>query len=69
MSREHALAIWQAAVDAVRPEPLVEAALGKFEEIRQAPRILVVGAGKAGPGMARGWKPRSRTGSTASRGW
>ena len=24
MSREHAMAIWQAAVDAVRPEPLVK---------------------------------------------
>jgi hydroxypyruvate reductase/glycerate 2-kinase len=54
MSREHALAIWQAAVDAVRPEPLVEAALSDRREIRSAPRILVVGAGKAGPGMARG---------------
>jgi hydroxypyruvate reductase/glycerate 2-kinase len=54
MSREHALAIWQAAVDAVRPEPLVEAALCGREEIPSAPRIIVVGAGKAGPGMARG---------------
>jgi glycerate 2-kinase len=51
---EHALSIWQAAVDAVRPEPLVEAALRDEEAIRAAPRILVVGAGKAGPGMARG---------------
>ena len=54
MSREQALAIWQAAVDAVRPEPLVEAALRNEDEIRAAPRILVVGAGKAGPGMALG---------------
>jgi glycerate 2-kinase len=54
MSREHALAIWRAAVDAVRPEPLVEAALRDDDEIRAAPRILVVGAGKAGPGMAVG---------------
>jgi hydroxypyruvate reductase/glycerate 2-kinase len=54
MSRDQALAIWQAAVDAVRPEPLVEAALRGDEEIRSAPRILVVGAGKAGPGMALG---------------
>src|SRR5262245_10200258 len=54
MSREHALAIWQAAVDAVRPEPLVENALRTEELIRSAPRILVVGAGKAGPGMAVG---------------
>jgi hydroxypyruvate reductase/glycerate 2-kinase len=54
MSREHALAIWRAAVDAVRPEPLVENALRAEEVIRGAPRILVVGAGKAGPGMAAG---------------
>ena len=54
MSREHALAIWRAAVDAVRPEPLVELALRREETIRSARRILVVGAGKAGPGMAAG---------------
>ncbi len=54
MSREHALAIWQAAVDAVKPEPLVEAALQNEEVLRLARRILVVGAGKAGPGMAVG---------------
>jgi len=54
MSREHALSIWQAAVDAVRPEPLVAAALQGEHDIRAAPRILVVGAGKAGAGMALG---------------
>lgn len=54
MSREHALAIWQAAVDAVRPEPLVEQAICDEPALRDAPRILVVGAGKAGPGMALG---------------
>jgi len=54
MSREHALAIWQAAVDAAKPEPLVEAALKEDESIRAAQRVLVVGAGKAGPGMAVG---------------
>jgi glycerate 2-kinase len=54
MSREHALAIWKAAVDAVRPEPLVEAAVRAEAAILAAPRILVVGAGKAGPGMAVG---------------
>jgi hydroxypyruvate reductase/glycerate 2-kinase len=53
MSREHALAIWTAAVDAVRPEPLVEDAL-KDDPVRSARRVLVVGAGKAGPGMAAG---------------
>ena len=46
--------IWQAGVDAVMPAPLVEAALRGEESIRSAPRILVVGAGKAGPGMAVG---------------
>jgi hydroxypyruvate reductase/glycerate 2-kinase len=54
MSREHALAIWRAAVDAARPEPLVERALANEPAVRAAPRILVVGAGKAGPGMAVG---------------
>ena len=54
MSREHALAIWTAAVDAVRPEPLVRAAVEAERAILDAPRVLVVGAGKAGPGMAAG---------------
>ena len=54
MSREHALAIWQAAVDAVRPEPLVAEAVRAMPELLAAPRVLVVGAGKAGPGMAVG---------------
>jgi glycerate-2-kinase len=54
MSREQALAIWQAGVDAVKPAPLVEAALCGEDAIRSATRILVVGAGKAGPGMAIG---------------
>jgi hydroxypyruvate reductase/glycerate 2-kinase len=54
MSREHALAIWNAAVDAVRPEPLVRAAVEAESWLRDAPRVLVVGAGKAGPGMAVG---------------
>ncbi len=54
MSREHALAIWTAAVDAVRPEPLVRAALAAAPAAHTAPRVLVVGAGKAGPGMAVG---------------
>ncbi len=54
MSREHALAIWTAAVEVVRPEPLVRAALEGERAIRAAPRVIVVGAGKAGPGMAAG---------------
>jgi glycerate 2-kinase len=52
--REHALAIWWAAVNAVRPEPLVQAALDAEESLRKCRRILVVGAGKAGPAMASG---------------
>lgn len=58
MSRERALAIWHSAVDAVRPAPLIARALSAADPlvaaIRAAPRILVVGAGKAGPGMALG---------------
>ena len=54
MSREHALAIWNTAVEAVKPEPLVRAALAADDAIRAAPRVIVVGAGKAGPGMASG---------------
>lgn len=54
MSREHALRTWNAAVDAVRPEPLVRAALGAERELFAASRVLVVGAGKAGPGMSAG---------------
>jgi hydroxypyruvate reductase/glycerate 2-kinase len=54
MSRGHALAIWNAAVAAVRPEPLIRAAVADHPALRDAPRILVVGAGKAGAGMAAG---------------
>ncbi|MBN9120976.1 MAG: DUF4147 domain-containing protein [Planctomycetes bacterium] len=54
MSRERARAIWNAAVDVVRPEPLVRAVLEEEREICEAPRVIVVGAGKAGPGMAAG---------------
>lgn len=54
MSRDHALAIWNAAVDAVRPEPLVRKAVEAERWLREAPRVIVVGAGKAGPGMAAG---------------
>jgi glycerate 2-kinase len=52
--REAAMAVWTAAVDAVRPAPLVRAALEAERNLCAAPRILVVGAGKAGPGMAAG---------------
>src|SRR5438132_12627933 len=51
--RDHAGRIWHAAVAAVRPEPLVRRALADLAEpLRLAPRILVLGAGKAGTAMA-----------------
>ncbi len=51
--RDHARRIWHAAVDAVRPEPLVRCALADLADVlRSAPRILVLGAGKAGAAMA-----------------
>jgi glycerate 2-kinase len=55
--RDHAQAIWQAAVDAVKPEPLVRQALtdpelGIGAALAQAPRILVLGGGKAGAAMS-----------------
>jgi hydroxypyruvate reductase/glycerate 2-kinase len=54
--RRHALAIWQAAVDAVRPADLVRAALSDpalplLDAAAGAPRILIVGGGKAGAAM------------------
>ncbi len=55
--RAHARAIWQAAVDAVRPKDLVGAALTDPEvaaALRAAPRVLVLGAGKAGAAMSAG---------------
>lgn len=57
--RDHALAIWTAAVDAVRPEPLVERAARNMPPdwrgaIDRAARVLVVGCGKAGAAMAAG---------------
>src|SRR5262249_7887357 len=55
--KKHALAIWQAALEAVRPEKLIRAAiadstLGLDREIERCRRILVVGAGKAGAAMS-----------------
>lgn len=55
--RTDARTVWDAAVAAARPEPLVQAALTDdplAAEVRAAPRVLVVGAGKAGAGMAAG---------------
>jgi glycerate 2-kinase len=51
--RLHARQIWDAAVEAVRPAPLVRDALdGLAGMLAGAPRILVLGAGKAGAAMA-----------------
>jgi len=54
MSRADAEAIWWAGVRAVDPVHLVEQALSEYSSWQQARRILVVGAGKAGAGMAAG---------------
>ena len=53
MLREHAQQIWNAAVDAVRPGPLLKAAVAQHADVlRSAPRIVVLGGGKAGAAMA-----------------
>jgi glycerate-2-kinase len=53
MSRQHAQRIWQAGVDAVRPGPLLAAAVAEYADVlRGVPRIVVLGAGKAGAAMA-----------------
>lgn len=57
--RSDALAIWQAALEAVRPAPLVRDALRALpddwqRDLQEASRILVVGAGKAGAPMVKG---------------
>lgn len=59
MLRTHARTIWQAAVDAARPQDLVRAALADpagplRAALTTARRILVVGAGKAGMAMSQG---------------
>jgi hydroxypyruvate reductase/glycerate 2-kinase len=55
--RDHARAIWQAAVAAARPEDLLRQAFADpswplLAMLREAPRILVVGGGKAGAAMS-----------------
>ena len=55
--RQHAVTIWQAAVAAVRPADLLRRALVDpsaplRRTLEEAPRILVVGAGKAGAAMS-----------------
>lgn len=57
--RKDALAIWQAAVAAARPQELIEAAFADPQRalrplLSAAPRIVVVGAGKAGAAMSAG---------------
>jgi glycerate 2-kinase len=59
LAREHARAIWQAAVAAADPFELVRAALTRpqprlAEALAGAGRLLVVGGGKAGAAMAAG---------------
>jgi hydroxypyruvate reductase/glycerate 2-kinase len=54
-----ALAIWQAAVDAARPQDLIRQAFADpvlpiRTAVRQAQRIIIVGAGKAGAAMSAG---------------
>lgn len=63
---EMALRIWRAGVDAVRGDALVEAAVAVEEgsfwfddvevPLKSFRRLVVVGAGKAGAGMARGFE-------------
>src|SRR6516165_8813741 len=57
--RNHALAIWQAAWTAVRPESLIrniltDPTLILLDAAAGARRILAVGCGKAGAAMSRG---------------
>ena len=57
LRRADALAVWQRAVAAAVPQPPVERELTAGPHavaVRAAPRVLVVGAGKAGAGMAAG---------------
>ena len=56
--REQARAIFDAAVSAAEPTALVARALAGplGDELRQAKRIIVVGAGKAGSAMAAGFE-------------
>jgi len=52
MSRQHARTIWNAAVDAVRPELLLPKVVRTLHELDSAERIIVLGAGKAGAAMS-----------------
>jgi glycerate 2-kinase len=56
-AREHAVQIWQVAVDAARPQELLHTALTSnplAAVLADARRIIVIGAGKAGAAMAEG---------------
>jgi glycerate 2-kinase len=55
--RQHALQIWQAAVDAARPQDLLRSTFTHgpvASALTNTRRIIVVGAGKAGAAMAEG---------------
>src|SRR5262245_36670563 len=55
--RQHARRIWDTAVAAARPDRLLPVVLAEPElarALQSAQRILVVGCGKAGAGMAEG---------------
>lgn len=55
--REAAVAVWDAARRAADPDALVRVAVASdplYPLLRAAPRVFVVGAGKAGAAMARG---------------
>jgi len=57
VSRADAAKIWWAGVHAVQPGPLLTRAFQELtdsqrDDLRRAPRVVVVGAGKAGAGMA-----------------
>lgn len=51
--REQLLAIWQAALDAGDPGPLVRSALARAVDLETTHRVIVLGCGKAGGAMAR----------------
>lgn len=52
--RRDARTIWNAAIHAIQPAELVERAITRAEWLNSARRIIVLGGGKAGAGMAAG---------------
>src|SRR5262245_14348066 len=62
VAQTDAQSIWRAGVDAVRPGALIAHAWHNLPpEIAAAPRMLVVGAGKAGAAMAAAVEDRLPT--------